>query len=173
MEQFLKENIKHSSEICSLEDEFEKQKRKLVEQIRCLENELEINYEETQDIFIDKIFLENKISNFDEFECEEKIEKLKLDLKRSTILLKDATKQLSLGNDHFRNRKMINQMKYQIEEVENERNSAIKMKKNLEEELFEMQDKLDEVTQIKIITDEKYFETSRIKCFFVCIGRRL
>ena len=38
MEQFLKENIKHSSEICSLEDEFERQKRKLVEQIRGLEN---------------------------------------------------------------------------------------------------------------------------------------
>ena len=52
-------------------------------------------------------------------------------------------------------------MKYQIEDVENERNSAIKIKKNLEEELFELQDNLDEVNQIKIITDKKYFEISR------------
>jgi hypothetical protein len=52
-------------------------------------------------------------------------------------------------------------MKNKTEDVENERNSAIKMKKNVEEELFELQDELDEVTQMKIIKDEKYIETSR------------
>ena len=42
------------------------------------------------------MFLENKMSTFDKFEYEEKIEKLKLDFKRSNILLKDAKKQLAL-----------------------------------------------------------------------------
>ena len=52
-------------------------------------------------------------------------------------------------------------MKNQIEDAEHERNSAIKINKNLEEESFELQDKLNEVTQIKIIIDRKYSETSR------------
>ena len=52
-------------------------------------------------------------------------------------------------------------MKNQIEEVESERNSAIKAKKNLEEELFELQYQLDKNTQTKISIDEKYVETSR------------
>ena len=36
--------------------------------------------------------MENKISDFDEFEYKKKIENLKLDLKRSNIVLKDAQK---------------------------------------------------------------------------------
>ena len=52
-------------------------------------------------------------------------------------------------------------MKNQIEDAEHERNSAIKINKNLEEESFELQDKLDEVTQLKQSTDKKYFEISR------------
>ena len=42
MDQFHKEKIKHCSELSSLEDEFETQKRDLLKQIRRLENELEI-----------------------------------------------------------------------------------------------------------------------------------
>ena len=72
-----------------------------MEQIRGLEDELEINYKVTKNIITEKILLENKMSNFDKFEYEEKIEKLKLDLKRSKVLLKDAQKQLALGNYHF------------------------------------------------------------------------
>ena len=133
MEHFHKEKIKHCSKLSSLENEFETQKRDLLKQIRRQENELEVNTKETQSIIMEKIILENKISNFDEFKYEAKIEKLQLDLKRSKIILKDAQNQLVLGNDHFGNRKLINQMKNQIEEVESERNSAIKAKKNLEE----------------------------------------
>ena len=48
MEKFHKENTKQNSELSLLKDEFEKQKRKLVEQISRLQNELEIRYEETQ-----------------------------------------------------------------------------------------------------------------------------
>ena len=110
---------------------------------------------------MENIYLENKISDLYEFEYKKNIEKLKLDLKRSNTLLKDAQKQLLSGNDHYRNRKLINQMKNIIEDAEHEGNSAIKIKSNLEEGLFELQDKLDEVTQLKNITDEKYFETSR------------
>ena len=131
-----------------------------MEQIRGLKNELEIKYKETQNIITEKILLDNTRSNFDEFEYEAKIEKLELDLKRSKIILKDAQTRLVLGNDHFGNRKLISQMKNQIEDVENERNSAMKAKKNLEEEMFELQDQLDEITQMKVVTDKKYVETS-------------
>ena len=65
-----------------------------MEQIRGLKNELEIKYKETQNIITEKILLDNKRSNFDEFEYEEKTEKLKLDLKRSKTVLKDAQKQI-------------------------------------------------------------------------------
>ena len=127
-----------------------------MEQIRGLEYELEINYKVTKNIITEKILLD-----FYKFDYEEKIEKLKLDLKRNKVLLKDPQNKLATGNYHFRNRKVIIQMKNQVEEVENEQNSAIKIKKNLEEGLFELQDNLDEVNQIKIITDKKYFEISR------------
>ena len=127
-----------------------------MEQIRGLEYELEINYKVTKNIITEKILLD-----FYKFDYEEKIEKLKLDLKRNKILLKDPQNKLATGNYHFRNRKVIIQMKNQVEEVENEQNSAIKIKKNLEEEFFELQDKLDEVTQLKQSTDKKYFEISR------------
>ena len=129
MAQFHTEKIKHCSELSSLGNEFEKQKIKLVGHIRSLEKELESNYKETQNLIKDKICLENEISNFDEFEYEDKIENLKLDLKKTQILLKDAQTELVFRNDHFRNRKLINQMKNQIEEVQNERNSAMKIKK--------------------------------------------
>ena len=153
LDQLHQEKIKHSSELSSIEDEFEHQKRKLLEQIRGLEYELEINYKVTKNIITEKILLD-----FYKFDYEEKIEKLKLDLKRNKILLKDPPNKLATGNYHFRNRKVIIQMKNQVEEVENEKKSAIKIKKNLEEEFFELQDKLDEVTQLKQSTDKKYFE---------------
>ena len=47
-----------------------------MDQIRGLENELEFNYNETDIIITDKILLNNKRSNFDEFEYEGKVEKL-------------------------------------------------------------------------------------------------
>jgi glycerol-3-phosphate cytidylyltransferase-like family protein len=82
------------------------QKRRYI--LELINEKEEVEFEATQRIIKDKIPLGNKMSNNDEFECEEKIKKLKLDLKRSNILLKDAQKQLVFRNDHVRNRKLIN-----------------------------------------------------------------
>ena len=58
--------------------------------------------EETKIIITEKILLENIMSNFDKFDYADKIEKLKLDLKRSKILLKDAQKTIWVRKLSFR-----------------------------------------------------------------------
>ena len=155
------QKMKHNSEISSFTNEYERQKRKLVDQIRSLEDELERKHEETQNIIMDKIQLENKISEFDQEQYEAKIIQLKSDLKKNKILFKDLQKQFVLGNDSFKNRKLIKQMKNQIEELENERNIAIKLKKSAEDEIIDLHDQIKEVTNAKTAIDERFVETTR------------
>ena len=130
--ELLQKNIEYNLEIQSLEDEQEKLRRNLAEQIRSKENQLERSHEEKQKIYLEKRQLEDKLSKIDQLDYEEIVGQLKLDLKQTRLLLKYAQKEIEERKNESNNTKLIKQLKNHIEERKKERKKERKRERERE-----------------------------------------
>ena len=83
------------------------------------------------------------------------ITKLKIDLKKRGVLLKDAQTYIDLLQKQSNNH-TLKQLKTQIENLESDKNTIIRQKKNVEYELEEVQTILDNLGKKNQELEEKY-----------------
>ena len=98
--------------------------------------------------------LEHKLTSLDG-DKDDIISKLKTDLRRRGILLKDAQNLVSKLQQENCKKGMINQMKDQIEDLESSNLSLTRVKKTLENDIEEMRIALDDMTKSKGRVEEK------------------
>ena len=151
----------HSQVLQLLKSDHEKNQVIKDDQIKRLEDQLKERQEEMQKTLLDKKYLEEKLSKFDQLDYEGIILQLQIDLKQMKSLVKSTQDENKDHNEELKNTKMIKMLKNQIEDLEGEKNSLVRQKKNLELDLLEVQDNLDEVSEAKTKLEHKYMETAK------------
>ena len=97
---------------------------------------------------------------------EENIAQLKLDLKQMKLFLKCSQEEQKYNPDESM---MIKTLTIQIEEVESERDSAIRQKKSLDLDLLYMQDQKEQLCQETTKLENKYCEVEKENLSFTSI----
>ena len=134
-----------SDEKLQLVSTHEKEILGLEEKLLCQKNEAEI----------DKKKLEQKIELLESDNKDELISKLKSDLKKKGVLLKDAQNLVSkLQNENCR-KSLIKQMKSQIEDLEAENLSLSRSKKLLNNDVEEMKLQVEDLLKSKSRVEDK------------------
>ena len=103
----------------------------------------------------------NDILATDLHEKEEIIFKLRGDLKKRGILLRDAQNTVEKLQQENGKRSMINQMKNQIEDLESVNLSLSKSKKNLENDLEDLKIQLEDVSKSNTRFEERHLSVTK------------
>ena len=152
----------HKGEVQSLNDDIENNRTNFVKRINVLEDQLACEHEERFRVLREKHQLENKVSELEnDNEKDEMINKLKADLRKRGILLKDAQNLVDKLQQENSKKLMVKQLKNQIEDLEYENIAAVRGRKNAELELEEMKLQLEDITKTKVKLEDKYFATIR------------
>ena len=152
----------HKGEVQTLIDDIENNRTNYVKKINSLEDQLSCEHEERFKVLREKHQLENRISELEnDSEKDEMINKLKADLRKRGILLKDAQNLVDKLQQENSKKLMVKQLKNQIEDLEYETIGAVRAKKNAELELDEVKLQLEDMTQAKVKLEDKYFATIR------------
>ena len=134
-----------SDEKLQLVSTHEKEILGLEEKLLCQKNEAEI----------DKKKLEQKIELLESDNKEELISKLKSDLKKKGVLLKDAQNLVSKLQNENCKKSLIKQMKSQIEDLEAENLSLSRSKKLLNNDVEEMKLQVEDLLKSKSRVEDK------------------
>ena len=134
-----------SDEKLQLVSTHEKEILELEEKLLCQKNEAEI----------DKKKLEQKIELLESDNKDELISKLKSDLKKKGVLLKDAQNLVSKLQNENCKKSLIKQMKSQIEDLEAENLSLSRSKKLLNNDVEEMKLQVEDLLKSKSRVEDK------------------
>ena len=126
-----------------------------------LETALKESQEEKQKVLLEKRQSEEKLSKFEQLDYEDIILQLKLDLKQMKTLLKCSQEEHKDTQDDSKNTRIIKMLKHQIEDIESERNTAIRQKKNIELDLIDLQDHIDQLSEAKTKIEKKYLDSAK------------
>ena len=152
----------HKGEVQSLIDDIENNRINFLKRINVLEDQLACEYEERFRVLRERHQLENKVSELEnDNEKDEIINKLKTDLRKRGILLKDAQNLVDKLQQENSKKLMVKQLKNQIEDLEYENIAAVRGRKNAELELEEMKLQLEDINKTKVKLEDKYFATIR------------
>lgn len=116
----------------------------------ALEQQLENEHEERTTLLREKHELERRLQAAADMDRQDRagdealLQRLKRDLKRTKVLLKDTQAQLDRQKAETPGKNMIRQLKNQLEDLECSRAIAIKTKQSLEHELLEVQQLLED-----------------------------
>ena len=134
-----------SDEKLQLVSTHEKEILELEEKLLCQKNEAEI----------DKKKLEQKIELLESDNKDELVSKLKSDLKKKGVLLKDAQNLVSKLQNENCKKSLIKQMKSQIEDLEAENLSLSRSKKLLNNDVEEMKLQVEDLLKSKSRVEDK------------------
>ena len=146
----------YKDQISYLTDDKEKLIQTHKRVIEHLEHEISNERLKSEDAISSIKYLEDKIEKLEDNDKDEVIIKLRSDLKRRGILLKDAQSLVSKLQNENHKKSMIKQMRDQIEDLEGENLSLSRAKKNLENDLEEIKSQLDDMSKSKKRVEEKY-----------------
>ena len=128
-----------------------------IKKIRQLEEQLAEEQVKTTEANKVKKMLDDKLREAENNkEKDETISKLKSDIRKRGILLRDAQSLVTKLQNENSKKSMIKQMKNQIEDLESENLSLARARKNAEIDLEEINLQLEEVSKNKARSDEKY-----------------
>ena len=143
----------HYADIENIRDAYQKEKENLDKQLVSLKERVAVTNEFNEKLQVEKKQLDEKLIKIEQLDYEEVIDKLKLELKQSKALLRDA--QANKMNDNG-NEKIIKQLKTQLEETELEKSASLRQKKTLEMDILDLQEKLYEVEEDKKVIGNKF-----------------
>ncbi|KZC04029.1 Unconventional myosin-XVIIIa [Dufourea novaeangliae] len=132
------------------DDELEDIRGNVLKKVKALESQLENEYEERTILLREKHELERRVvaiedqDRTDRAAEAETVYRLKRDLKRTKVLLRDAQTMLERSKSDSTGKAALRQLKNQIEDAECARAAAIKAKQAIEQELNETQASLEE-----------------------------
>lgn len=151
------------------DDELEEVRCNAQKKVKALEAQLENEHEERTLLLREKHELERRLAAAAELERNDRagdealLHRLKRDLKRTKVLLRDTQQQLERQKADNPGKTMIRQLKNQLEDVECARALAVKAKQNLETDLSETQSLLEESNRYKHEAEQKVSSLSREK----------
>lgn len=158
LEKMRKESRKESAQ---RDEELEELRCSFLKKIKTLECQLEAEHEERTLLLREKNDLDRRLNTIDQQEHADRIHvdalnaKLKKDLRKSKALLKDALSQLDRAKAEAQKKVLIRQLKNELEDAENDRKIAIKMRQTLELELTDLQGSLDEANRLRTDAEDK------------------
>nr|CAD7394516.1 unnamed protein product [Timema cristinae] len=126
-----------------------------------LEAQLETEHEERTHLLREKHELERRLATMDEEGRakealqEEQLLRLRRDLRRNKVLLRDAQTMLERSRGDSPSKAILRQLRNQLEDTDFARTIAVKAKQALEMDLADLQTTLDEVQRAKSEAEEK------------------
>ncbi|XP_066148731.1 unconventional myosin-XVIIIa isoform X2 [Euwallacea fornicatus] len=143
------------------EEEVEEARCNAQKKVKALEQQLENEHEERTTLLREKHELERRLQAAADAERQDRagdealLHRLKRDLKRTKVLLKDTQAQLERQKAETPGKNMIRQLRNQLEDLECARAIALKTKQSLEQELAEMQLLLDDAHKQKTDAEDR------------------
>lgn len=143
------------------DEELEEVRCNAQKKVKVLESQLENEHEERTLLLRERHELERKLAAAVEAERndragdEQLLQRLKRDLKRTKVLLRDTQAQLERQKAETPAKNTIRQLRNQLEDLECARAVAVKSKQSLETDLLETQALLDEAHKQKADAEER------------------
>ena len=152
-----------------MNEEIDEMRAAYTKKIRQLEEQLNEEQVKTTEANKVKKMLDDKLREMENNkEKDETISKLKADIKKRGILLRDAQSMVTKLQNENSKKSMIKQMKNQIEDLESENLSLARARKNAELDLEEVKLQVEELTKHRARTDEKYQVAMRENAALTC-----
>lgn len=151
------------------DEELEEVRCNAQKKVKALEAQLENEHEERTLLLREKHELERRLAAAAEMERNDRagdealLQRLKRDLKRTKVLLRDTQTQLERQKADNPGKAMIRQLRNQLEDLECARAVAVKTKQSLETDLSETQGALEEANRMKHDAEQKVTALSREK----------
>nr|CAD7398400.1 unnamed protein product [Timema poppensis] len=158
LEQQRKENRR---EMAQRDEELEDVHCNAQKKVKVLEAQLETEHEERTHLLREKHELERRLATMDEEGRtkealqEEQLQRLRRDLRRNKVLLRDAQTMLERSRGDSPSKAILRQLRNQLEDTDFARTIAVKAKQALEMDLADLQTTLDEVQRAKSEAEEK------------------
>nr|CAD7453161.1 unnamed protein product [Timema tahoe] len=157
LEQQRKENRR---EMAQRDEELEDVHCNAQKKVKVLEAQLETEHEERTHLLREKHELERRLATMDEEGRakealqEEQLLRLRRDLRRNKVLLRDAQTMLERSRGDSPSKAILRQLRNQLEDTDFARTIAVKAKQALEMDLADLQTTLDEVQRAKSEAEE-------------------
>ena len=148
----------HFADIKKIRDAYQLEKESLDDQLCSLKEKFNGINDLNEKLLFEKKQLDEKLSKLNELDYEDCMDQLKLELKQSKALLRDAqmNNTLDAGSE-----KIIKQLKSQLEEAELEKSASLRKKKNIEMDILDLQDNIADLRVEKKEIEVKYENSLR------------
>ena len=148
----------HFADIKKIRDAYQLEKESLDDQLCSLKEKFNGINDLNEKLLFEKKQLDEKLSKLNQLDYEDCMDQLKLELKQSKALLRDAqmNNTLDAGSE-----KIIKQLKSQLEEAELEKSASLRKKKNIEMDILDLQDNIADLRVEKKEIEVKYENSLR------------
>ena len=148
----------HLADIKKIRDAYQLEKESLDDQLCSLKEKFNGINDLNEKLLFEKKQLDEKLSKLNQLDYKDCMDQLKLELKQSKALLRDAqmNNTLDAGSE-----KIIKQLKSQLEEAELEKSASLRKKKNLEMDILDLQDNIADLRVEKKEIEVKYENSLR------------
>ena len=148
----------HFADIKKIRDAYQLEKESLDDQLCSLKEKFNGINDLNEKLFFEKKQLDEKLSKLNQLDYEDCMDQLKLELKQSKALLRDAqmNNTLDAGSE-----KIIKQLKSQLEDAELEKSASLRKKKNIEMDILDLQDNIADLRVEKKEIEVKYENSLR------------
>ena len=145
----------HKAELETLQGDFDFGRSNLTKRIHQLEAQLGEEKDTWARLCREKRSLEEQICKLEEQHVTE-VNKIRTELKRKTVLLRDAQAVLDRLQSEGGNRQVVKQLKAQLDDAEHARTAALRAKRHCELEVEDSQQQLEEVSKARAKLEEKF-----------------
>ena len=148
----------HFADIKKIRDAYQLEKESLDDQLCSLKEKFNGINDLNEKLLFEKKQLDEKLSKLNQLDYEDCMDQLKLELKQSKALLRDA--QMNNTQDAG-SEKIIKQLKSQLEDAELEKSASLRKKKNIEMDILDLQDNIADLRVEKKEIEVKYENSLR------------
>ena len=148
----------HYADIKKIRDAYQAEKEGLDNQLTTLKENLHTINEENGRLHVEKKQLDEKLSKINQLDYEDVIGQLKLELKQSKALVREAQsgRAVTEATD-----KLIKQLKSQLEEAELEKTASLRRKKTMEMDILDLEERIHDLDRDKRLIESKYEDAVR------------
>ena len=148
----------HYADIKEIRDAYQAEKEGLDTQLTTLKENLRSINEANERLNVEKKQLDEKLSKISQLDYEDAIGQLKLELKQSQALVREAQSGRAVTEATER---LIKQLKSQLEEAELEKYASLRKKKTLEMDILDLEEKIHDLDIEKKSIESKYEDAVR------------
>ena len=151
----------HFTDIKKIRDAYQAEKEGLDNQLTTLKENLHTINEENERLHVEKKQLEEKLSKINQLDYEDVIGQLKLELKQSKALVREAQSGRAITEAADKTDKLIKQLKSQLEEAELEKIASLRRKKTMEMDILDFEERIHDLDRDKRLIESKYEDAVR------------